>query len=470
MRVNRKALLIGILVTVFLSAAVLLVKEEPLKPFALSPDGKYIVKGEGNKIELWTVEGEKVWERTLYYYPDYYRVAALDFQEDVILVACEIPGARSLPLFYSIDVNGDWLKVSKGVYYFQDEHITDFYSSYDGSLICFRTNKTGWYKILLYFDVGTPWNSIDAAVTYDAGWGNFGSGVWVEYFQDNLQEWWWRTNYISTHVPSGGYTPRYIENNIIVLPYQEKTLLYRNISGSLIKIAEIPEGGTAVSASRKEFFALWNENRVSLYRWTEKLYEWNHSGITDVLLSPHGDSMVVVADRTYFFRNENIPYYSTDVLFDELRLGGDYALGVIGNNIRQLFLRFGPPETEMTITEGRVTLRWSPVPYAVSYIVQLSDKPTFETENKIVEDNWTTWDLKPGTYWWRVAPIAEDGTIGAWSDPLKIEVLAPTVPAPFLAVAPVTAPPSLLDPMVLLVFLLLLIVLAYTFILVWRKD
>jgi predicted phage tail protein len=74
------------------------------------------------------------------------------------------------------------------------------------------------------------------------------------------------------------------------------------------------------------------------------------------------------------------------------------------------------------------TVKWTPVPEAKGYKLQLASDPEF---NQIVlpadtvEASWTPTALPVGDYFLRVRAILADGSEGVWAEPLKFSILAP---------------------------------------------
>jgi hypothetical protein len=92
---------------------------------------------------------------------------------------------------------------------------------------------------------------------------------------------------------------------------------------------------------------------------------------------------------------------------------------------------FDGPETVVT-TEGHTTLSWDAQSDGGTtwlYQLQESDESSFDVDLKLRYEGRDRASfvsgLPQGTTWFRVRTVTEDGAVGPWSDPIRVEVEYP---------------------------------------------
>lgn len=151
------------------------------------------------------------------------------------------------------------------------------------------------------------------------------------------------------------------------------------------------------------------------------------------IMSDNDNTLLVGTDRLYLFnKTDNVPVYSAPGFFSMATMSPDgrYFSGVKDDNLFVFHADLVSPENSndaraSAVSEGSVALRWFEDPSAGSYALQVSQSQPFENENIEVGDNYAIMDLAEGTYYWRVNPIAPDGTEGDWSEVQTLVVEPP---------------------------------------------
>jgi hypothetical protein len=165
---------------------------------------------------------------------------------------------------------------------------------------------------------------------------------------------------------------------------------------------------------------VWNDMNVAMTIWGDDILTVTKDGMAAgdtlqfYLWDPEQQKLFAGPDFVRTQLDDSRPYYRRDNTFVE---GAIYRLASLSVDVRNIVSLVAPGDGA-EVSEGELSLEWTPIEQSARYRVQLAKSSTFEQllVDKEVEGESASVEVADGeTYFWRVA-AAGSGDDEAWSD------------------------------------------------------